>query len=229
MNPDKFNIHIRNQVRPWRPHSVPSSASPLSSCSLLKIFVASATQRYNESAGRVLAGALIACLPTERIPFGYRSESLAYNTISRAIPPVPIPASQQFADADPTTISLPAPSNKLVGLSVPKKLLATVDKDDETALKIFYVKEYVNVLCVADNPSEAGRMSAFLSLTMGAGGGGGKRVTVEYEIIARRLRAMVLDNTVRDKWGTAGIRIIQILRDCGKLDSEQVRWFYLSL
>lgn len=88
---------------------------------------------------------------------------------------------------------------------------------------MLYVKEYVDVLCAADNPSENGRVSAYLALTMGAGGGGGKRVVVEYEGIARRLRASVLDGTVRDKWGTAGIRIIRILRDCGKLDSEQVR------
>lgn len=93
---------------------------------------------------------------------------------------------------------------------------------------MLYVREYINILCAADNPSETGRQSAFLSLTLsGTGGGGGsggngKRVSVEYEVIARRLRAQVLENSVRDKWGVAGIRIVKILRDCGKLDSEQV-------
>lgn len=55
-----------------------------------------------------------------------------------------------------------------------------------------------------------------------AGGSSTRRVAVEYELIAKRLRVQVLDNLVRDKWGTAGLRILSILRDCGKLDGEQV-------
>lgn len=88
-------------------------------------------------------------------------------------------------------------------------------------MRNLYVKEYVNILCAADNPSIAGRAGAFMSLTMN-GGSSSKRVVVEYELTARRLRAQVLDNFVRDKWGTAGLRIVSILRDCGKLDGEQV-------
>lgn len=91
-----------------------------------------------------------------------------------------------------------------------------------------YLREYVNVLCAADNPSTAGRAGAFMAMTMAGGGGGGasgssRKVTVEYDLIARRLRAQVLDNLVRDKWGAAGLRILNVLRDCGKLDGEQVR------
>jgi DNA-directed RNA polymerase III subunit RPC3 len=97
--------------------------------------------------------------------------------------------------------------------------LNDVDTGDLSVMKSLHVKEYVNILCAADNPSEHGRASAYMNLMMS---GGGKKVTVEFEAISRRLRAMVLDNVVRDKWGIPGIRIIRILRDCGKLDSEQV-------
>lgn len=88
-------------------------------------------------------------------------------------------------------------------------------------MRSLYMKEYVNILCAADNPSIAGRAGAFMTMTM-AGGSSTRRVAVEYELIAKRLRVQVLDNLVRDKWGTAGLRILSILRDCGKLDGEQV-------
>lgn len=147
----------------------------------------------------MLHGALTASLPSERACFAVRSESLSYHAITRAIPE-----------------SAPA----LRGVSLPKDILNDTRRDDDAALQNLYVKEYVNILCAADNPSVAGRAGAFMSLTMS--GGTSKRVAVEYELIARRLRALVLDNLVRDKWGAAGLRIVNILRDCGKLDGEQV-------
>lgn len=101
-------------------------------------------------------------------------------------------------------------------------MLEGVDRHDHVAMRNLYVKEYVNILCAADNPSTAGRAGAFMTLTM-TGGSSTKRVAVEYGLIARSLRTQVLDNLVRDKWGTAGVRILSILRDCGKLDGEQVR------
>lgn len=148
----------------------------------------------------MLRGALTASLPSERAVFALRSDPLSYQAITRAIPE-----------------SAP----KLRGISLPKNVLNDTRRDDDATLRNLYVKEYVNILCAADNPSMAGRAGAFMSPTMS--GGSSKRVAVEYELIAIRLRALVLDNLVRDKWGIAGLRILNILRDCGKLDGEQVR------
>jgi DNA-directed RNA polymerase III subunit RPC3 len=163
--------------------------------------VASASQRYNAHAGTVLRGALTASLHSERAVFALRSDPLSYQAITRAIPE-----------------SAP----KLRGISLPKNVLNDTRRDDDATLRNLYVKEYVNILCAADNPSMAGRAGAFMSPTI-SGGTSSKRVAVEYELIAIRLRALVLDNLVRDKWGIAGLRILNILRDCGKLDGEQVR------
>jgi DNA-directed RNA polymerase III subunit RPC3 len=166
-----------------------------------QIFVASASQRYNVHAGSVLRGALTASLPSERATYAVRSEPLSYHAITRAIP-----------ESD----------TKLRGISLSKNLLNDIHRDDDAALQNLYVKEYVNILCATDNPSIAGKAAAFMSLTI-SGGASSKRVAVEYDLIAKRLRALVLDNLVRDKWGIAGLRILNILRDCGKLDGEQVR------
>lgn len=166
-----------------------------------QIYVASASQRYNVHAGSVLRGALTASLPSECAAYAIRSDPISYHSITRAIP-----------ESD----------SKLRGISLSKNLLNDIHRDDDAALQNLFVKEYVNILCAADNPSIAGRAGAFMSLTMG-GGASSKRVAVEYDLIAKRLRALVLDNLVRDKWGIAGLRILNILRDCGKLDGEQVR------
>lgn len=117
------------------------------------------------------------------------------------------------------------------GLAVPKAQMKRAEEEGSSAVGMMYVKEYVNVLCAADNPSMNGRLNAFMSLTMGGsgsgggsnGGGGSKKVTVEYEVIAKRLRKEVLDNLVVDRWGPAGLRIVSILRNCGKLDGDQAR------
>lgn len=118
--------------------------------------------------------------------------------------------------------SIPPESLPLGGLALSKSTKSErSSKSDET---MTHVKEYVNILCAADNPSINGRGNAFMSLTLGGGGGGGgsKKVSVEYEVIAKRLRASVLENLVIDRWGPTGLRIVNILRNCGKLDSDQV-------
>lgn len=139
-----------------------------------------------------------ASLPTETTPSNLRSEPISYSSITR---------------------SIPAGAPELAGIAIPK---AQLNRDEDVNVTSIFTKEYVNILCAADNPSIAGRNSAFCTLTM-SGNSSSKRVTVEYELIAKRLRATVLDNLVVDKWGTAGLRIVNILRNCGKLDSEQVR------
>ena len=91
------------------------------------------------------------------------------------------------------------------------------------------MREYVSILCAADNPTEAGRQSAFMSYTglpgaVGGGGGtgGGKKVAIEYENIGRRLRFKIFETFVRERWGELAIRVLRLLIDKGKMDEKQV-------
>ncbi|KAF8306433.1 hypothetical protein DL93DRAFT_2172096 [Clavulina sp. PMI_390] len=225
INPQKFNIHIRNQI-----------------------FAASASARYNPHASTVLLGVLRASLPDEYSPHSHpRSEPISYHAIPRHFPPstpelsgLVIPKSVLEAQGILSTSSsrTQSPSGSVSTNGSERKSKSKgkdkgrdKEKEEERlALRNLLVREWVDVLCAADNLSVGGRQSAFMSLTMGGGGpgegvGGGKssrRVQVEYDLIGKRLRQEVLDNLVRDKWGVCGIRIINVLRDCGKLDSEQI-------
>lgn len=113
------------------------------------------------------------------------------------------------------SISMHIPqTTPLTGLAFPKSR-----KIDNS----LYIKEYINILCAADNPTQVGRDSAFLS-TSGVGGGA-KKVAVEYENIGRRLRLKVFESFVRERWGDNAVRVIRILLDKGKMDEKHVSFF----
>lgn len=78
------------------------------------------------------------------------------------------------------------------------------------------IKDYLGFLSFADCPTQAGRAASYLSIT-------GSKVTVEFEIICRRLRRRVLEAVARERHGEAGVRIIRLLLEVGKMDEKQVR------
>jgi len=89
------------------------------------------------------------------------------------------------------------------------------------------MREYVNILCAADNPTESGRRSTSytgLSGAVGGGGGtgGGKKVAIEYENVGRRLRFKIFETFVRERWGELAIRVLRLLIDKGKMDEKQI-------
>jgi DNA-directed RNA polymerase III subunit RPC3 len=77
-------------------------------------------------------------------------------------------------------------------------------------------KEYLGMLSSADNPTPTGRAASFVSFVS-------SKVQVEFEIVCRRLRRGVLESVTRERHGTAGVRILRLLLDAGKLDEKQVR------
>ena len=55
----------------------------------------------------------------------------------------------------------------------------------------------------------------------GAGGAGGK-VSVEFDVIGRRLKIRVFESVVRERFGDDAVRIVRILLDKGKMDEKHV-------
>jgi DNA-directed RNA polymerase III subunit RPC3 len=89
------------------------------------------------------------------------------------------------------------------------------------------VKEYINIMCAADNPTTLGKASSFMSSQGSNGGNGGTKIQVEFEIIRRRLRLRVFEGVVREKWGDNGVKIVRILMDKGKMDEKHVCFSFL--
>jgi DNA-directed RNA polymerase III subunit RPC3 len=81
------------------------------------------------------------------------------------------------------------------------------------------LREYINILSAADNPTPAGVAGAFLS--SGSAGVGG-RVQVEFYGIYRQLKLAVLDGYVRERWGQLAVRVVRILLSMGKMDEKQI-------
>jgi DNA-directed RNA polymerase III subunit RPC3 len=77
------------------------------------------------------------------------------------------------------------------------------------------LRDYLGLLSCADNPTPAGRSSAFLSF-------GGSKAQVEFELLARSLQLRVLDDIARERHGDAGVRILRLLRALGKTAEVQV-------
>ncbi|KAF8630401.1 hypothetical protein AX15_002954 [Amanita polypyramis BW_CC] len=77
------------------------------------------------------------------------------------------------------------------------------------------VKDYLGLLSSSDNPSAAGRAAAFTSFL-------DSRVQVEFEVICRRLRRRVLEAVTFEKHGSAGVRIVRLLLETGKMDEKQI-------
>ncbi|KAK2467069.1 hypothetical protein APHAL10511_001327 [Amanita phalloides] len=77
------------------------------------------------------------------------------------------------------------------------------------------VKDYLGLLSSADNPSPAGKATGFTSFL-------NSRVQVEFEVICRRLRQHALEAITFEKHGTAGVRIMRLLLEMGKMDEKQI-------
>ena len=84
------------------------------------------------------------------------------------------------------------------------------------------VKEYISLLCNEDNTTPAGAASAFMA-PMNTGGGGSGRVTIEFDVIGRRLKMRVFESNVRERFGDDAVKVIRILVDKGKMDEKHVR------
>lgn len=80
------------------------------------------------------------------------------------------------------------------------------------------VREYLGILASADNPSPVGRASSFISFGSISSG----KISVELEIIARRLRRRVLEAVVRERYGDEAVRIVRLLLETGKMGGDQV-------
>ncbi|KAF8644133.1 hypothetical protein AX16_008661 [Volvariella volvacea WC 439] len=77
------------------------------------------------------------------------------------------------------------------------------------------IKDYLGMLACADNPTPAGKASAFISFSS-------SKIQVEFETVGRRLRRRMLESVTREKYGTEGIRILRLLLSVGKLDEKQI-------
>ncbi|TDL27244.1 hypothetical protein BD410DRAFT_761941 [Rickenella mellea] len=80
------------------------------------------------------------------------------------------------------------------------------------------IKDYLGLLAAADNPTPAGRASAFLSFVGSTSG----KVQVEFETICRRLRRRALEAVARERYGDEAVRIIRFLLDEGKMNAENL-------
>jgi DNA-directed RNA polymerase III subunit RPC3 len=79
-----------------------------------------------------------------------------------------------------------------------------------------FIKDYLGMLSSADNPTAAGRAASFVSF-------GASKVQIEFELVCRRLRRGVLESVTGERHGVAGVRILRLLLETGKLDEKQVR------
>jgi DNA-directed RNA polymerase III subunit RPC3 len=92
-------------------------------------------------------------------------------------------------------------------------VLSSSKKPSNTSL----LKDYIGMLSSADSPTSAGRAASFVSLA-------GSKVQVEFEIVCRRLRKLVLEAVTRERHGDDGVRILRLLLDTGKMDEKQVTY-----
>lgn len=81
------------------------------------------------------------------------------------------------------------------------------------------LKDILGILSSSDNPTPTGRANSFVSF----GGSQTSKVSVEYELICRRLRRRVYEAVVREGHGDPGIRVVRFLLETGKMSGDQVR------
>jgi DNA-directed RNA polymerase III subunit RPC3 len=84
------------------------------------------------------------------------------------------------------------------------------------------LKDYVALLSVADNTTAAGSAARFLSSGAGSSSGANGRVQVEFDAVGARLRRRVLEAVARERHGDAGVRIVRLLLQTGKMDERQI-------
>ncbi|KAJ7445774.1 RNA polymerase III subunit RPC82-domain-containing protein [Mycena galericulata] len=106
-------------------------------------------------------------------------------------------------------------SNIAVSLSDQEDLASGLILKTKNPSNTACIKDYLGMLSSADNPTPAGRASAFLSF-------GASKVQVEFETICKRLRRRVLESVTRERHGVEGVRIVRLLLDTGKMDEKQI-------
>ncbi len=105
-----------------------------------------------------------------------------------------------------------------------------ISEDDDLAAGLIYppkqkkstmamLKDYIGMLAEADNPTVAGRASAFVSFLGNSSG----KVQVEFETICKRLRSRTLETIARERYGDSAVRIMRFLLNDGKMHAEQVK------
>jgi DNA-directed RNA polymerase III subunit RPC3 len=81
------------------------------------------------------------------------------------------------------------------------------------------LKEYINILSSADNPTPSGRSGAFISSpSTGLSG----KVQVEFQNVYKKLKLAVLNGYVRERWGPLAVRVVRVLLATGKMDEKQL-------
>ncbi|PWZ03779.1 hypothetical protein BCV70DRAFT_23078 [Testicularia cyperi] len=91
-----------------------------------------------------------------------------------------------------------------------------------------FLAEYCAIMSNSEDVTGRSRSTRFLapasdSTTRSAGGSKvASSFTIEYRNVAERMRQDLLKNVVEEKFGTAAIRIMNILRDKGKLEEKHI-------
>jgi len=106
-------------------------------------------------------------------------------------------------------------SNIAVSLSDQEDLASGLISKTKNPSNTQCIKDYLGLLACADNPTPAGRATAFLSHAS-------SKVQVEFETICKRLRRRVLESVTRERHGAMGVRILRLLLDSGKMDEKQI-------
>lgn len=115
------------------------------------------------------------------------------------------------------------------GIVLPRRRSASSSaKNGHSAPAQPKVRDYIQILTNAeDEDSPTGRASAFMAKVTGGGGGEG-RVTVEFEVIGKRLKLKTFEDAIKDRFGHDAIKVVRILLQMGKLDEKHVRSCGLS-
>lgn len=106
-------------------------------------------------------------------------------------------------------------TNIIMQLSDTNELGSGLVLSSKKATNSAYIKDYLAMLSSADNPTAAGRAASFVSSRS-------SKVQIEFELVCRRLRQGVLESVTRERHGVAGVRILRLLLETGKLDEKQI-------
>ncbi|KZV69059.1 hypothetical protein PENSPDRAFT_652745 [Peniophora sp. CONT] len=91
------------------------------------------------------------------------------------------------------------------GLIMPSKKPKTPD----------IIQQYLHMLALHDNATPTGLSQRFIALL-------NKKVQVEFDAIGARLRTRVLEAVTRERHGSAGVRVLRLLLETGKMDEKQI-------
>jgi DNA-directed RNA polymerase III subunit RPC3 len=198
VNFDKFNIHIRNKVRLYSMCDLRWVSNHL----VVQLIETAARERFNDSVALVIRAILKATEAKQISVSDIRSGAnlpiiCVHHTQARLDPISTANIAMQLSDDDDLSKGLVLNSSK-------------------TPSNVSLLKDYIGMLSSADSPTPAGRAASFVSLA-------GSKVQVEFEIVCRRLRRVVLEAVTRERHGDDGVRILRLLLNTGKMDEKQVR------